>query len=205
MKTIIITLIYITFFSYYNNPNDINSPATIGTQIWTSKNLDVSKFRNGDPIPEIESPKEFYQAGLDGKPAWCYYNGDASNEKKYGKLYNWYAAHDSRGIAPQGWHVPTDKEWSTLNNYLGGNAVAAKKVKTAIGWNGDNSSGFNALPAGYTGNGIFDGLGSYTCFWSVTNKLPTYVYTYSLGTNKAEFLQSYNNVARGFSIRCLKD
>ena len=91
----------------------------IGQQVWTTENLNVDKFRNGEIIPEAKSEEEWIEAGDNKKPAWCYYNNDPSNGTKYGKLYNWYAVNDPRGLAPEGWHIPSDKEWDVLTNYLG--------------------------------------------------------------------------------------
>jgi uncharacterized protein (TIGR02145 family) len=105
---------------------------TIGAQVWMSKNLDVSTFRNGDPIPEAKTDAEWEAAGENKQPAWCYYDNDAKNGTKYGKLYNWYAVNDPRGLAPAGYHVPTDAEWTTLEDYLGNDA--GKKMKSTTGW-----------------------------------------------------------------------
>jgi uncharacterized protein (TIGR02145 family) len=82
----------------------------IGSQVWMVKNLDVSTVRNGDPIPQAKTNEEWEKAADNKKPAWCYYNNSITNGAKYGKLYNWYAVSDSRGIAPVGYHVPTDGE-----------------------------------------------------------------------------------------------
>ena len=86
----------------------------IGTQTWTSENLNVSTFRNGDPIPEARTKQEWILAGNHEQPAWCYYNNDSENGKVYGKLYNWYAVIDTRGIAPKGWHIPSIKDWEIM-------------------------------------------------------------------------------------------
>lgn len=104
----------------------------IGTQTWMTENLNVATFRNGDPIPEAKSNEEWEKAGKEGKPAWCFYENDPKNGAKYGKLYNWYAVSDPRGLAPNGWHVPTDAEWKVLENYLGEDA--GKKMKSTSGW-----------------------------------------------------------------------
>ena len=106
----------------------------IGTQVWTTKNLDVATFRNGDPIPEAKTDEEWKAAGENKQPAWCYYENNTANGTKYGKLYNWYAVKDYRGLAPAGWHVPTDEEWTVLSTYLGED-VAGKKMKSTSGWN----------------------------------------------------------------------
>jgi uncharacterized protein (TIGR02145 family) len=103
---------------------------TIGTQVWMTKNLNVATFRNGDPIPEAKTDEEWERAGAEGKPAWCYYNNDPKNGTKYGKLYNWYAVNDPRGLAPSGYHVPPDAEWTILTDYLGGEYDAGTKVKS---------------------------------------------------------------------------
>ena len=102
----------------------------IGTQVWMTKNLDVSTFRNGDPIPEAKTDEEWEKAGENKQPAWCYYNNDPGNGEKYGKLYNWYAVNDSRGLAPVGYHIPSDAEWTILTDFLGGEDAAGNKMKS---------------------------------------------------------------------------
>jgi uncharacterized protein (TIGR02145 family) len=104
----------------------------IGTQTWMVENLNVSTFRNGDPIPEVKTNEEWDQAGENKQPAWCYYENDPKNGAKYGKLYNWYAVNDPRGLAPAGWNIPTDEEWTTLEIYFGDDA--GKKMKSTSGW-----------------------------------------------------------------------
>ena len=105
---------------------------TIGAQVWMAANLNVSTFRNGDLIPQATSDAEWKAADENKQPAWCYYDNDAKNGAKYGKLYNWYAVNDPRGLAPAGYHVPTDAEWTTLDNFLGDDA--GKKMKSTSGW-----------------------------------------------------------------------
>jgi uncharacterized protein (TIGR02145 family) len=105
----------------------------ISTQIWMVENLNVDKFRNGDLIPEARTKDEWEKARKDGQPAWCYYDNDTKNGSINGKLYNWFAINDPRGIAPSGWHIPSQKEWEILSNYLGDDA--GKKLKTSFGWN----------------------------------------------------------------------
>jgi uncharacterized protein (TIGR02145 family) len=104
----------------------------IGSQTWMEENLDVSTFINGDIIPEAQSNEQWKRANQNKQPAWCYYQNNSANGKKYGKLYNWYAVNDPRGIAPLGWHVPTANEWKTLTKYLG--VDAATKIKNTFGW-----------------------------------------------------------------------
>jgi uncharacterized protein (TIGR02145 family) len=116
-------------------PKIVKEPITpdvvvIGTQTWTAINLNVATFRNGDPIPEAKSPKEWKAASDNKQAAWCYYENNAANGTKFGKLYNWYAVVDARGLAKAGWHIPTDEEWTVLFDFLGGNDVAGKKMGT---------------------------------------------------------------------------
>jgi len=101
----------------------------IGTQVWMSTNLNVSTYRNGDVIPQVQD-KDAWANLTTG--AWCYYENDAKNGVKYGKLYNWFAVNDARGLAPAGWHIPTDGEWTVLENSLGDDA--GKKMKSTSGW-----------------------------------------------------------------------
>jgi len=116
-----------------------------------TKNLNVSTFRNGDPIPQAKTVEEWKKAGENQQPAWCYYDNDPADGEKYGKLYNWYAVDDTRGLAPKGWHVPSNAEWTILTDYLGGMNVVGigTKMKSKTGWNedgnGTNSSGFYVI------------------------------------------------------------
>jgi len=121
-----------------------NKSVKIGTQTWTTENLNVSTFRNGDPIMEAKTNEEWENAGKNKQPAWCYYENDPKNGAKYGKLYNWYAVNDPRGLAPAGWHVPSDAEWTILETFLG--TDAGKKMKSLSGWNSYTSGGSKTCP-----------------------------------------------------------
>jgi len=180
----------------------------IGTQTWTKANLNKITFRNGDTIPEAKTNQEWVLAGESGKPAWCWYNNDARNGPKYGRLYNWYAVNDPRGLAPAGWTLPTDGDWTKMMFYLGGQQMSGKKLKSDSGWIdgniGTNESGFTGLPGGYrVENGTFLNIGSIGTWWSVTeSKTQTAVDFYlslsgSLG-------KSSNPKQRGESVRCIK-
>jgi uncharacterized protein (TIGR02145 family) len=192
----------------------------IGNQEWMTRNLDVDRFRNGDLIPHIESDKEWEKAGENGQSAWCYYDNNPENGKKYGKLYNWYAVNDSRGLAPEGYHVPSDEEWTSLVEFLGKD-VAGYKMKSVKGWknrvdknkeiqngNGDNSSGFNGLPGGYRFNsGSFTNTRSYFAFfWSATESNINSAWNcflYFSSGSLSRFRTSYKSV--GASVRYLRD
>jgi uncharacterized protein (TIGR02145 family) len=185
----------------------------IGNQIWMAENLNVSKFRNGDPILEAKSNEEWVEAGFKEKPAWCYYNNDPTNESRYGKLYNYYAVIDPRGLAPDGWRIPTEFDFNTLDNYLTEN-TAGKKMKNTSGWsnngNGTNESGFSALPGGYrqAQNGFFFNLYESGGWWSITdlgfNTLSSGYH--GLGGNRDDGF-SYVGVwlGEGVSVRCIKN
>ena len=184
---------------------------TIGTQVWMTKNLDVSTFRNGDTIPQAKTNEEWEKAGKEGKPAWCYYDNDPANGAKYGKLYNWHAVNDSRGLAPTGCHIPTDAEWTILSDYLGGEDAAGKKMKSTSGWgdegNGTNSSGFSGLPGGYRANdGNYDFIGGLGYWWSASGSSIYCAYSRFLYSSLDNlFRKDYYGKARGLSVRCLRD
>jgi uncharacterized protein (TIGR02145 family) len=174
--------------------------------VWTSKNLDVSTYRNGDPIRYSSTPAEWLDAANKGEGAWCYYNNDPKNGAKYGKLYNWYAVKDPRVLAPIGYHISSDAELSVLTEYLGGEEIAGYKMKSTSGWsngaNGDNSSGFNGLPGGAcNSDGDFYRITASGYFWSssetwyreLRNDFDTKVY-------RGSYDKRY-----GFSVRCLRD
>ncbi len=180
----------------------------IGTQKWAKVNLSVSTFRNGDSIPEAKTYKEWVAAGESEKPAWCYYNNDPRNGPKYGKLYNWYAINDPRGLAPVGWTLSSDADWAVLVNSLGGPAAAGTKMKSLKGWidgnNGNNESGFAGLPGGYRiENGLFQNLGSIGIWWSSTESKSLTAYDHYL-TQGGSLDQSSSPKQRGESVRCIK-
>ena len=186
---------------------------TIGTQVWMTKNLDVSTFRNGDPIPEARTDEEWQKARENKQPAWCYYENDPSNGAKYGKLYNWYAVNDSRGLAPAGYHVPSDVEWTKLTDFLGGEEVAGDKMKSKSDWaengNGTNTSGFSGLPGGYRfKNGPFYYIGDFGYWWSSTEFNTTNAWGRSLSYGSGDVYRGYYKYYGkevGFSVRCIKD
>ena len=189
----------------------------IGDQVWMAKNLDVSHFRNGDIIPEARTAEEWQKASDDTSPAWCYYKNDPVNGKHLGKLYNWYAVNDPRGLAPAGYHIPTDYEWVQLIDYLGGMKDAGYKMKsTNGGWwefgeegNGNNESGFNALSGGWRSiQGEFDFLESDGCFWTSTtfNKYSYWdAWNYTINGGGDDVHKFHNDEGEGSSVRCIKN
>ena len=182
--------------------------ANIGNQIWMTDNLNVSHFRNGDPIPQAVTAEEWEVAGSLGKPAWCYYNNDPTNASTYGKLYNWYAVDDPRGLEPEGWRVASCRKWADLIDYLAGDNVAGKKLKSESGWylegNGDNSSKFNGLPGGgRQANGTFSDIGSAAVWWSSSECTGITVYGFNLNHSDSKVLKGTFDKATGLSVRAV--
>lgn len=185
----------------------------IGTQTWMTENLNVDKFRNGDIIPQVQSEEDWENAANEKKPVWCYYENSSANGARYGKLYNWYAVNDPRDLAPNGWHIPTNKEWKELTNYLGGWKVAVAKLKSKEGWfengNGTNESGFSALPGGrrseYDQNSyIFRGIDKWGFWWSSSNYVKKTSITRSICYNGTFQWLDWDK-GEGMSVRCVKN
>ena len=178
----------------------------VGSQLWIGKNLNVDHFANGDPIPQAQSAEEWEKASNEKQPAWCYYNSDSSMRTNYGKLYNWYCVNDPRGLAPSGWHVPNDTEWTTLTDYLGGANEAGIKLKNSNLWenngNGDNSSQIAGNPGGFRySDGTFEGLGQVGTWWSSSEEASNR----TLYFNGNEVVRYTYPMSSGFSVRCIKD
>jgi uncharacterized protein (TIGR02145 family) len=176
----------------------------IGEQTWMSENLNTDHYRNGDAIPEVEDPAQW---GNLKTGAWCYNDNKPENGKKYGKLYNWYAVNDPRGLAPEGWHVPTQAEFKTLGAAVNNNGNALKAIGQGSGDGaGTNTSGFSALLAGLRyGSGHFNFLGIDAVFWSSSEYYIHVAYAlYLIGLDSYIFLGN-DAKAYGFSVRCVKD
>ena len=183
----------------------------IGTQTWTTKNLDVTTYNDGTVIPEVTDQTQW--SGLT-TGAWCHYNNDPANDVIYGKLYIWFAVNDPRGLAPQGFHIPSDEEWATLIDYLGGLESGGGKMKE-IGtahWKipntgATNTSGFTALSGGYrTSLGRFTEPGTSGFWWSTSENDETgYSWSFALGYFDSGSAISDYDKAYGFSIRCVKN
>ena len=179
---------------------------TICNQVWMQKNLDVDRYRNGDLIPQVTDPTAWSSVTTG---AWCYYNNDPINGITYGKLYNWYALNDPRGLAPVGWHVPSDVEWTTLISCLGGVAIAGGKMKSITIWpnpntGATNSSGFTGLPGGFRYlDGSFE-ISRHGNLWSSTEESPYIVYRI-LDYQNAIAGRSAQYKNAGISVRCVAD
>ena len=184
----------------------------IGTQVWMLKNLNVTKYRNGDAIPNITDTTQWCNLTTG---AYCNYDNFSTNADTYGRLYNWYAVNDSRNIAPMGWHVATDAEWKTLSNYMGGEGVAGSKLKEAgtNHWStlntGTNESGFTALPGGsrWWYDGKFGGIGIIGYWWTSSEYTTTAALCRNIYSSMSFLSNSLygENKKYGFSVRCVKD
>lgn len=186
---------------------NVYKTVTIGTQEWTSENLNVEHYRNGDLIPQVQNKNEWLNLTTG---AWCYYNNDSANGKTYGKLYNWFAVNDSRGLAPEGWHIPGDTEWTILTDFLGG-AVGGKLKATTL-WQSPNTeatneSGFTGLPGGGRGsNGRFDFIGKFCFFWSASEDVNGTKWNRNLRYNRSDVGRDGGNYEKdGLSVRCVRD
>ena len=199
-----------------NNLNTIK----IGTQTWTTKNLDVTTYRNGEVIPQVQDANAWANLRTG---AWCYYenntvNGPPAGSKaelinnsilrSYGKLYNWYAVNDPRGLAPKGHHIPSDAEWTKLSDNLGDEA--GTKMKSSSGWqnngNGTNTSGFAGLPGGYhDDDGYFYDIGATGYWWSSSENDAIGAWSRYLNDVDGDVYRNYDNKRDGFSVRCLRD
>ena len=194
-----------------NNMEDTTiQEVKIGNQVWMLENLDVEYFRNGDLIPQAKTAEDWENAGKNSEPAWCYYDNDESNGTKYGKLYNWYAVNDPRGLAPEGYHIPSNTELTELTDILGRENVAGIKMKSSNGWyesgNGNNSSGFSALPGGFRYiNGSFSDIAKVGNWWSSSEADSNNSVSRFLNYYNADVFNYNSDKQNGFSVRCLKD
>ena len=190
--------------------NNVYNVVTIGFQCWTKENLKVSRYKNGDGIPVINIDR-VWESLTSGIRCW-YLNDSTAYSKPYGNLYNWYAVSDSKGLCPSGWHVPSNEEWKTLINQLGGEGVAGGKMKSNSSYwvspnNGaTNESNFDGLPGGGRhkngsfGGGGYGDLGAYSYWWSSD-------VTYALNLYHGALWASirFYDGKNGNSVRCLRD
>jgi uncharacterized protein (TIGR02145 family) len=180
----------------------------INGQEWMQQNLAVTKYRNGDPIPTGLSNTTWENAT---SGAYAIYNNDAANNTLYGKLYNWYAVNDSRGLCPTGWHVPSDAEWTTLETNLGGSSVAGGKMKATTGWyspntGASNESGFTGLGGGIRFiNGTYYNIYDYGGWWSSTENDSNIPWYRNLQSYSSDVYRGNFPVQNGFSVRCVRD
>jgi len=187
---------------------NVYKTVSIGNQEWMAENLNVEHYRNGDIIPQVQDTDDWFKLTTG---AWCYYENNSENGKYYGKLYNWYAVNDSRGLAPKGWHIPCDAEWIQLTDILGGKKVAGGKLKAISMWNNPNTgatneSGFTAYPRGLRDIfGYFSLLGEFGYFWSSSENEIIFAWYCELSYEYSGVIRDYYGKNFGLNIRCVKD
>ena len=193
----------------------INKSIQVGPQNWMAENLSVSTFRNGDLIPQAQSDGAWEVAGFNKQAAWCYYNLsiDSLNieVKKYGKLYNSYALNDPRGLAPEGWRLPTEGDWGTLENQLFLSEMSLIDAFSSEGWTngnaGTNTTGLNFQPAGWRDVGC-GGLGEDMCFWAYQSPIgesTPYVSLFFDENHAGTLVNQSTSWIMGFNVRCIRE
>jgi uncharacterized protein (TIGR02145 family) len=177
----------------------------IANQVWLAENLNVSTYQNGDSIPQMQDAREWENASVG---AWCYFENKTENGIKVGKLYNWLAVTDPRGIAPSGWHIPTDIEWKELIDSLGGEEKAGALMKSISGWKNQDydiiKCGFEAMQSGSRdSDGKFI---SGTANWWSANESNSFnaIFIFLNDFIDSASKSNYDKLT-GFSIRCIKD
>lgn len=189
---------------------DCNTYRTIkiGNQVWMAENLKVKHYRNGDTILNVTDGNkwEYLNTG-----AYCNYDNSSKNAYIYGSLYNWYAIKNKRGLAPEGWHIPSYKEWTDLENYLGSNAGGKMKVRGIGYWESPNegatnTSGFSALPGGHRYYyGTFDNIGYNSSWWTSTESSSSNAWVHYLVYEISDVVRVDYSKRGGLSVRCIKD
>ena len=186
---------------------------TIGEQCWFAENLRTTVYADGSSVPEVQNNAEW---GALSTGAQCSYGNSSSNLEAYGRLYNWYAVDDSRGLCPSGWHVPSDTDWTVLTDYLGGTSVAGLALKANASnnpmWDGTNSSGFSATPGGFRkldGGYYAQSAGVQGFFWSASLSTPSKAWNRKLNSGSGSVIRAGSSlesyVRCGLSVRCLRD
>lgn len=188
-----------------------NVPIKIGDQYWMTENLDVAFFRNGDSIKQVKTKAEWETASKEGIPAWCYYENNPQKYGKYGKLYNWFAVNDKRGLAPRGWRIPNEIDWEELIGFLGGEEEAGAKLKSSEGWggqlgNGSNETQFNALPGGFRAAQFeFNTINFAGYWWESTDNNTLFAFYRTMSADNTIVKRSKGSKGNGFSVRCIKE
>lgn len=179
----------------------------IGNQCWMAADLRTTRYKNGTNIPNVIDANAWLQMN---SGAWCNYDNNSINGNIYGKLYNWHAAANPN-VCPQGWHVPSDAEWSVLVNQLGGEGVAGGKLKSTTHWSlpnegATNETGFTALPGGYrdAGGGFFN-LGEHGIWWSSTQTNPYEAWFWEMYSSVSGIYRVSDEKEEGVCIRCIRD
>lgn len=214
IRIIIVMLLFCHCTSSHQNntivdiDGNVYHTVAIGNQVWMAENLRVTRFRNGDRLPMVT---DHYTWNQFAGSAYCHYNNDTNKSKPYGLLYNWHVINDHRNIAPEGWHLPSELELATLIAYVGGDTIAAGKLKHTGHWLSPNAGavnnhGFSALPGGYRlHDGSFHTLGSNGYWWLQTGSYAMYAWSPRLYTGFADVKRDQRFENYALAVRCVKD
>jgi uncharacterized protein (TIGR02145 family) len=208
---------FITDFScglskLYDYDGNLYNTVKIGEQCWIAENLKTTKYKNGTSIPLVTDNSLWSNLT---SPGYCWYiNDSATYGQTYGALYNWYTVNTNK-LCPTGWHIPTDAEWTTLTNYLGGEYIAGGKLKETgtVHWNSPNTGatneiGFTALPGGYRYlDGTFEKVGDHGGWWSASeyHYYENEAWLREISCNFSVIFSEPDDKRYGYSIRCLRD
>lgn len=205
---------WVSYGNLTDQDGNVYKTVKIGEQTWMAENLRTMHYQDGSPVPNITDRDTWY---LSTVGAFCFYENDTLNKNVYGALYNWYVVADQRKICPIGWHVPSDDEWTLMENFLGGSKIAGMNIRETglTHWlypnaGATNLTGFTALPAGsrcYYMNDNFLGL-EYYCMWWTSSQHNTFTesaWYRACITFESSLIRNYYLKRVGFSIRCLKD
>ena len=215
--------LYFEVYENYPTPTPTATPTPTPTNTplpptcidtWATENFSGTTYRNGDPIPQATNSGEWTDATTNQTGAWCYYNFDTNNGPIYGKLYNWYVVGDPRGIGPNGYIVPSEDDYTSLENCLGGNSIAGGKMKTTgttednTGlWNSPNAgatneSGFSGKPSGVmTDGGSSTNINIRGSFWTNTEIGGGSVMVMNLNNGRTDVYHGPDSKGKGYSIR----
>ena len=192
----------------------------IGEQVWMAENLDASLYRNGDAVELVNSNSKWGKA----QGACCYYNKSNGEGDRFGKLYNWLAVVDPRGLAPEGWHIPSDEEWKELEMFMGMSRIHAdysgwrgekeggflktpgEEIWIAPNLDAEDKYGFEGLPGGYrdvSGDFYVKGYGGY--WWTSTREEEYFAWYRSLYHSASKIHRKVGYSGDGFSVRCIRD
>ena len=205
----------------YDNDDNSYETIVVGDRCWMAENLRVTSYRNGEAVLNLVNPGDWSNLSTG---AYCEYSNDSTSVPVYGRLYNWFAVNDSRGLAPEGWHVASDAEWKELEIFLGMSQASAdstgwrgtdeggqlKEAGTAH-WlspntGGTDESGLRILPGGYrTNGGYYYYLRVYGTFWAATEYDNDLAWLRSLHYTQARITRSLSDKHFGFSVRCVRD
>ncbi|OPZ97660.1 MAG: hypothetical protein BWY70_01429 [Bacteroidetes bacterium ADurb.Bin408] len=204
-NSFIIALISNNLNNTFTDPRDNKTYKTvkIGNQVWMAENLN---YTGNNSYQRSITDKSQWESNM-AYDGWCYYDNNSSNGSKYGVLYQWKAALKA---CPDGWHLPSDAEWTQFTDFVGGEINAGTKLKSKTGWrkngNGTDDYGFTALPGGCRGsNGYFGSMGSDGNWWSSTEDFEDYPDSRDMSCNYANVGRSYYSKGCGFSVRCVRD